>query len=1073
VNAWLRGGITISSLTPVADDAWHHIVAVYDRRDMALYVDGVCETNGYDPSSPTLLPDNEFTVGVIHDLASDYKRYMRGRIDDLRVYGRALTAEQVQRLYVAGGGSDHVSLVVTSDPAPHGTPAPYDYGTNMIAVSTATSNMVVSPADESAGTRYVCTGWTGTGDIPGTGTNTVVSFTVSVNSTLVWHWVAEYLLDTEAGTGGGVDTGDGWYTSGSEVTLTATGMPGFVFDGWTGDVPAGMETSNPLALTMNQARTVTADFAPFNTDGIVLHFTFDDYDGTSVADQSGMGNNGMVHGATFEMNGAIGGAYRFDGNDHVDVVHDASLTFGQTNMFTLSAWVLTDPLTAHHAICSKRRSVSGDHDVFSYGLAIRDDEPPYPDFWVGSSHEGFSRAMGDSVVDNARWHHVVGVYSNKAMGLYIDGVLDTNIVDTMTAVSLPDNEFVIGAGHYSDVYEQFFKGLIDDLRVYSRSLAPEEVMDLYVAGGGSPYVTLAVSGTLAPHGTPAPYDYGTNAIAIGTATSNTVASPADESGGTRYVCTGWTGTGDIPATGTNTTVLFTASVDSTLVWHWAAEYLLDTETAAGGGVDVGDGWYTNGAPVAVEASALAGWLFSGWTGDVPEGMATNNPLTMTMDQPRALQANFTLPFGTIAGTVTYGGTNTGPIRVVASGTAQNRVLELDGDDDVVAVPDSNELDLRDAVTLEARVWFRAIENRDYIVGRLDEDTIPAYRILVLTGGRIGFALDNARRVQGGAVTTGRWYSVAATYDGSRMRVYVDGEQQASAPATGPIDPTTWGSLFMGSKHISGDTYDLELDGYLDEVRVWSRALDADEVRQYATMSPLPGAPGLVGHWNFNDGTAADTTTNANGGTLVGDAAVVPSDDTAAAQYAATIAVPGPYVITNVPTLAFYDVRAYRDRNGDWREDGGDPAGAYPANSVFLTNTVGGVDIELLDKLLDSDSDGLSDYDEVYLDGTNPHLRDTDGDGMADGAELVAGTSPTNADDVFCVTECSSAGATNPLVVCWDTVTGRLYTVNGAEDLLAPSWSNLFQTVGDGSRKCFTNSGSLAPIYFIRLGVEQP
>jgi len=574
------------------------------------------------------------------------------------------------------------------------------------------------------------------------------------------------------------------------------------------------------------------------------------------------------------------------------------------------------------------------------------------------------------------------------------------------------------------------------------------------------------------HDSPVPMDYGLHRVRTGTVVTNSVTTPADESAGTRYVCTGWTGTGDIPATGTSNVVHFTATMNSTLVWHWAAECLLDTETGVGGTVDTEDGWYSNGAPVTLEASTLAGWLFSGWTGDVPGGMATNNPLTVSMDQPRAIRANFTLPLGAIAGTVTDGGTNTGPIRVVASGTAQNHILELDGVNDVVAVPDSNELDLRDAVTLEARVWFRAIENRDYIVGRLDDDLAPAYRILVLTGGQIGFALDNARRVQGGSVTTGRWYSVAATYDGSRMRVYIDGEEEASIAATGSIDPTTWASLYMGGKHISGDTYDLELDGYLDDVRVWDRALDADEVRQYATMSPLPGAPGLVGHWDFNDGTA-DATTNANDGTLVGDAAIVPSDDTAAAQYASTIGAPGPYVITNVPTLAFYDVRAYRDRNGDWREDGGDPAGAYPANPVFLTNTVGGVDIELLDKLLDTDSDGLSDYDEVYLYGTNPYLGDTDGDGMDDAQELTAGTSPTNADDVFCVTECSSAGATNPLVVCWDTVTGRLYTVNGAEDLLAPSWSNLFQTVGDGSRKCFTNSGSLAPIYFIRLGVEQP
>jgi outer membrane protein OmpA-like peptidoglycan-associated protein len=56
-----------------------------------------------------------------------------------------------------------------------------------------------------------------------------------------------------------------------------------------------------------------------------------------------------------------------------------------------------------------------------------------------------------------------------------------------------------------------------------------------------------------------------------------------------------------------------------------------------------------------------------------------------------------------------------------------------------------------------------------------------------------------------------------------------------------------------------------------------------------------------------------------------------------------------------------------------------------------------LDPELL-KTMDSDSDGLSDYDEIYVYGTNPLDPDTDGDGLTDYDEvMVHGTDPLNAD----------------------------------------------------------------------------
>ncbi len=73
-----------------------------------------------------------------------------------------------------------------------------------------------------------------------------------------------------------------------------------------------------------------------------------------------------------------------------------------------------------------------------------------------------------------------------------------------------------------------------------------------------------------------------------------------------------------------------------------------------------------------------------------------------------------------------------------------------------------------------------------------------------------------------AMRPGQWYHLVGTYDGQRMCIYVNGELAAARRRTGAINKAE-GNLVIGRQVDA-------LDGCVDEVRIYARALSADEVR---------------------------------------------------------------------------------------------------------------------------------------------------------------------------------------------------------------------------------------------------
>ena len=127
---------------------------------------------------------------------------------------------------------------------------------------------------------------------------------------------------------------------------------------------------------------------------------------------------------------------------------------------------------------------------------------------------------------------------------------------------------------------------------------------------------------------------GTTTYFVGTSVTANVTSPVSGPTGTQYVCTGWTGTGDVPASGPGTTVTFTITQDSSITWNWKTQYYLTVQTNPPSLVIIpGQGWYDNGTPVTLTAPPVTGYIFSYWDVDGISQGSFVNPITVNMDAP--------------------------------------------------------------------------------------------------------------------------------------------------------------------------------------------------------------------------------------------------------------------------------------------------------------------------------------------------------------------------------------------------------------------------------------------------------
>lgn len=98
------------------------------------------------------------------------------------------------------------------------------------------------------------------------------------------------------------------------------------------------------------------------------------------------------------------------------------------------------------------------------------------------------------------------------------------------------------------------------------------------------------------------------------------------------------------------------------------------------------------------------------------------------------------------------------------------------------------------------------------------------------------------------LNTGKWYKLAYVYDGTTVKVYIDGVLRSETPASGAFDLTS-GNFRIG--------YDWDntrsLDGMMSECRIWSKALTVGEIISNGCEVD-PKSAALEAYWKFNEGS---------------------------------------------------------------------------------------------------------------------------------------------------------------------------------------------------------------------------